>query len=281
MQRDTLLVPLADFHTGSNLALFPNRFWEGKNGINHTPTSNQEKIYQHFEIFCKTVLERRKDRRLIVVVDGDSIEGVHHTSIDVATRDLDEQQHLHIELIDDFRKRVKWQRGDLLYYTRGTELHTTEKENEIAMGAGAQQAASGAYVYDHLELNINGVLVWFVHHGPGAGKGANEGNNLRNWLKDIYWESIKAKSVAPDLTITGHVHTPSYSSYIVHSGGKYRTMHGIILPSWQAKTRYAYKVAPVATNKIGGVTIVISAAGDIRTPNFVIAETESISTIAV
>ncbi len=195
----------------------------------------------------------------------------------MATRDVDEQAQLHLELIADFQKRVDWQRGDLLYYVRGTETHTAEKEHEIAREAGAQ----GECIYDHLQIDVNGALFWFVHHGPGAGKGANEGNILRNWLRDIYWDSVKDKLTSPDLVLSGHVHTPSYNSYVVNDRGKYRTIHAVILPSLQAKTRYAYKVAPVARNKIGGVIIEVSAQGDIRPPVFFLQETHSISRVMV
>jgi len=273
--KDTLLVVLSDMHSGSNNALFPNRFWEGKNGLNHTPTSRQKAIHQQFTLFADYVRETRKNKRVVLVHNGDAIEGVHHNNIDVCTRDINEQADLHVELMNGFMKSIGWTRGDLLYYVTGTESHTGDIEDGTASELGAVQAEDGMFVHDHLQLTINDQPVWFVHHGPGAGKGANEGNGLRNWLRDIYWDAKKENQEPPAMIFTGHVHQPTYNAYIVNDCGEYRVVHGVICPSWQAKTRYAYKVAPVARNKIGGVAVEIRADGEIRLPVFKLMETES------
>lgn len=48
----------------------------------------------------------------------------------------------------------------------------------------------------------------------------------------------------------------------------FKIIHGVILPSWQQKTRYAWQAAPVARNKIGGVYQEIKADGTICNPVF-------------
>jgi len=53
----------------------------------------------------------------------------------------------------------------------------------------------------------------------------------------------------------------------------YHTVHGVICPSWQEKTRYAWKVAPIDTNEIGAVLINIKADGTITEPQILIKET--------
>jgi hypothetical protein len=274
---DALIVPLSDFQTGSNYALFPNRNWAGKNGNTHFPNSKQEAIYKQFVLFCEQVKQERKGKRLVVVMNGDAIEGVHHNNVDVCTRDLNDQAKLHIELVIAFKKAVGWQRGDKLYYVRGTETHTKDIEDDISDHVGAEQFADGSYIADHLCLTINGRELWFVHEGKRAGEGANEGNALRNWLKDIYYDALKAKIKPPDVVYSGHVHQPTYQPFAGNDNMTFHLMHGVILPSWQVKTRFAYRVAPVARNRIGGVTQVITASGDIRMPKFCVCETESVT----
>jgi hypothetical protein len=274
---DALIVPLSDFQTGSNYALFPDRYWEGKNGNTHSPTSRQKAIYQQFIKFTDEVRAERVGKRLVVVVNGDSIEGVHHNNMDVCTRDLNDQADLHIELINKFAELVDWQAGDLLYYVIGTETHTNNLEYDIAKEAGAQQFFDGSYATDHLCLTVNGRELWFVHQGKNAGAGANEGNALRNWLRDIYFDALKAETRPPDVIYSGHFHQPTYQTYVANSNMTFKMVHGIVAPSWQLKTRFAYKVAAVARNRIGGVTQVVTTDGDIRIPKFCVCETESVT----
>lgn len=273
--KDTLLVALSDMHSGSTAALFPNRFWEGKNGLNHTPNARQELIYKHWRVFIDAVKQGRRGKRLVVVNVGDAIEGVHHSGNGIFTRDVNEQAEVHKELMREFVGGVDWQRGDALYYVRGTETHTLEAEHDIARELNAAQYPDGGYAADHFSITINGREAWFVHEGANAGRGANEGNGLRNWLRDIYFDTLKAREKPPDAIYSGHVHTPTYQIYVGNDNGDFRLLHGHVLPSWQAKTRYAYAVAPVAKNRIGGMMQVYTAGGDIRPPQFILSETAS------
>lgn len=279
--KNTLLVVLSDMHSGSSQALFVNRFWKGKNQRNHTSTSRQDGIYKQFQKFGAYIMEARKDKRVILVHDGDAVEGWHHGSKEIITPDPKEQSDIHVELMSIFQSMIGWQRGDQLYYVNGTESHTADVEEDIAKEMNAQQAPDDAYVFNHLELVINGQSCWFVHHGPGSGKGANEGNTVRNWLRDIYWDSVKELKMYPSIVFSGHVHTPTYNSYVVYNGGSYVTLHGVICPSWQYKTRYAYKVAPVQRNKIGGVSVEIRDDGEIKMPVFNLIESDSIGKVVI
>ena len=72
----------------------------------------------------------------------------------------------------------------------------------------------------------------------------------------------------PDMIVTGHVHKPAYETFSMLEGEQVNVMHGMILPSWQRKTRFAYKVAPSEINKIGMAWFGISAGGNISTPEF-------------
>lgn len=283
MPKDTLLVVLSDMHSGSSRALFPNRVVDFKsNGNSHHPNNQQELIYQHWKETGKKIKELRKNKTVVLVHNGDAIEGIHHGTREIAgAANHDEQTSLHVELMEDFKKMIDWQRGDKLYYVTGTETHVLDKESEIAKLAGAQQYDDDLYSCNLLEMTLSGHKVWFVHHGPGAGTGANEGNQMRNWLKGIYFEALKYNKIPPSIVITGHVHQPTYDNFVANDEGTYKLVHGVICPSWQAKTRYANQKAPVAVNKIGAVTFEIKADGEIKTPAFHVMESESITKVSV
>jgi predicted phosphodiesterase len=275
LNKDTLVTVLSDMHSGGSTALFPNRFWQSTTTEhNHTPTHKQASMYRHFENCMEYAAQNRKGKRLIVVHDGDAIEGVHHNSIQVITQNKSEQAGLHIDLMDTFLQRARFSKknGDLLYYVSGTETHTGDVEQSIAKDLSAEKNPEGGRIFDHLELNINGRILWFVHHGKGRGKGANEGNELRNWLRDVFWDCMKVKKQPPDVVVTGHTHTPTWNTYVARNVNDFHMIHGVICPSWQMKTRYGYKVAPVERNEIGAAFVEIKADGEIRTPSILMME---------
>ena len=258
-------------HSGSNYALFPDRPWHGRQ-TSHVPRSGQIAIRKHFEFFADTVKERRKDKRVILVHNGDAIDGDHHSSGDVCTLNQLEQADIHIELMNEFQKRMGWNRGDRLYYTRGTNVHVTDFEPYI--GEQLNAVMDGNRAWELLQLVTNGVLSWFVHHGPKKGRGANRGNALRNWLRSIYYDALQDDAQFPRIVYSGHVHDPDYSVYTAQCKGfQFVNMHAIILPSWQMKTRFAWEKAPVSVNRIGGVLHEIKADGTIRPPEFIIMKT--------
>lgn len=270
MNKDCIHVVISDTHTGSNKALFIDRFWQGE-GHNHTPTARQQVIRSHFEQYAEEVAQKRKGKRVRLIVDGDAIEGLHHGGADICTQAAAEMADIHIELMADFQKRIQWQRGDELYYVKGTEIHTTIWENRIGEQLNAQPNGD-FYAFDFLELETNGVTCWFTHAGKKPGRGANEGNGPRNWLREIYYDCVKDGRKIPSLIYTGHVHDPTYSTFMYREKFVFKQMGYIILPSWQEKTRYAHAVAPVAVNRIGGVTQTIYADGTIAMPQFHIME---------
>jgi hypothetical protein len=282
--KDTVIIVLSDMHSGGSTALFPNRFWESTTTEhNHTPTGRQKILYQHFEACMELAAQNRRGKRLIVVHDGDAIEGVHHDTHQIITPNKAEQSALHIELMNEFLKSVKFNKngGDLLYYVNGTETHTGDVEQSIAKDLRAERNPAGGHVFDLLEMNINGRLLWFVHHGKKRGAGANEGNELRNWLRDVYWDCIKRNVQPPDFIVTGHTHTPAYQNYVIPRDNSFHIIHGVICPSWQEKTRYAHQVSPVDRNEIGAVYLEVRADGEIKTPIILKKETSIGKTIRV
>jgi hypothetical protein len=270
--KDILQVVIADTHSGSNYALFLNREWHGIK-TSHIARAKQVQIRKQFEIYAAEVNQARKDKRVKLVVNGDAIDGDHHRSGDVCTLNEKEQADIHIELMIEFQKRIAWQAGDELYYTKGTQTHVHEQEYYIGRELNAIPDGD-FYAWNILKLESNGVKSWFVHHGPTRGKGVNEGNPARNWLKNIQSDAIKDGTDIPDIVYTGHVHDPTYSSYIYRNKMQFKTMHGIILPCWQMKTDFAYQVAAVQKNKLGGVYHEIKADGTICVPKFSVMDSQ-------
>ena len=265
MKTDTILVPISDLHSGSTKALFPKRFWQFKHNPNFQPSDLQKKLFDHWSSCAEAIKKARRGKRVIVVHNGDAIEGFHHCTPEVVTTLEIEQIEVHIELMDYFMQKIGWEKTDQLYYVTGTETHTNDGENKIGEDLGA--VPNGFFfAWDELKIKINGKEFWFSHHGPTAGKGANRGNAMRAWLRNIFYDWTSEGLKPPDYIITGHSHTPDWGDYIGRLDGGYHKIQGLICPSWQNKTRYAYKKAPHQMNKIGMQYIVITGDGLISDP---------------
>jgi Ni/Co efflux regulator RcnB len=157
--------------------------------MTHTATPLQRRIGDHMKRFCETIAGKRAGSKLILVHNGDAIDGDHHSSGDVCTTNELEQSEIHIELMENIKKMMDWQRGDELHYTRGTHVHVKHWEDYIADKLMAS-------ISERLEIDINGRLFVWSHHGAAAGVGANEGNALRNKIKSLQRKTSFAWQVA-------------------------------------------------------------------------------------
>jgi predicted phosphodiesterase len=276
---ETLLCVLSDMHTGSSTALFPRQGYRGDGTEdNHvSPNDKQKEIHHTFVRFAGEVAKARKGRRLIVVNLGDAVDGFHHGSLQESLFKEKDQSAAHILLMDDFLKRVAFakKKGDELYYVRGTETHVKEVENDIAKELGAMKADTGLFVNEILELNINGLIHVFAHHGKARGTGQNEGNALRNFLANIRADREKDELQRMDVLWSGHTHGQTWNTHIARvRGGQFHEMHGVICPSFQAKTRYALGKVPMAVNSVGGTYVNVGVDGSFGSPHFVVQTTK-------
>lgn len=273
---DTILAVLSDMHTGSSTALFPARGFKakGRDGNHVSPNKKQVEIHPTFIRFAGEVAKARRGKRLIVVHNGDAIDGFHHGSMQESLFKAEDQSDAHIVLMREFLKRVGFKKGDELYYVVGTEAHVKDTENDIAKELKAVRADEDTFVHEILELNINGMVHVFAHHGKDRGKGQNEGNGLRNFLRDIRYDRLKDGLSQIDVLWSGHTHGHTWTSHIARvKGDAFHQMHGVICPSWQSKTRWALGKVPMAVNSVGGVYARISVDGLMGVPRFVVQTT--------
>ena len=265
--RPVHLVPISDLHSGGSTALFPHLNelplggWQFQHNL-VTPSAKQCDMALHWDYCADATATARNGKRMIIVLNGDMVDGIHHHSLQLMTHRPEEQAEVNIWLLKRFVTRAGFdkQKGDLLYMVSGTETHTGDVEYKIGEELGAEPHDHlGAY--DFLPLEINGKLFWFLHQGSGPGRGPNKGDQVRLWLKNKYWQLLEEGQRIPDYIISGHYHDPIYNTYVRPN----HTMHGMILASFQLKTRFGYRIAAVEREKIGIRTIDIGISGEITT----------------
>lgn len=254
---------MGDLHSGSKTALFPNYPMtfklDEKNTFTHLPTSYQISMYDHFIACAKQTKEKAKGKRLKVVMNGDAIDGNHHGTQQLVTTNPKHHSKIHIELMENFLEVCGFsiKNGDELYYVSGTESHTGWEEYGIA----ESMQVWGAQYGDEIMLDINGKRFWWTHQGPRPGKGVKEGNPLRNFAADVYWDCIKENRLPPHMISTSHYHKSSYESF---NDSYAHTTHIEVLPSFQMKTRFGIAASPFQRNDIGMSFNMVTAEGTIH-----------------
>lgn len=272
MAKPVTLIPLADFHTGGTTALHPkykqvNGKWiEQKKGWHyiHNPhyvlNDRQIKIYNHFEKCLAYAAEKRAGNKLAVLVVGDALDGDHHQTHELATRNVAEQKKTHIQLMNFILQKIAFnKRSDLLAYISGTSVHVGDSEDGIAEELGGYHYGGGYYSDAFVELEINGALIWTFHKGVSAGHYPNRGNSAINFMRRVYYQCRSNNVRPPNLIISAHTHDPLHMPWKMDG----HEMHYVILPSWQEKTRYVRDNMPTSINRIGMQLITITGAGQI------------------
>jgi hypothetical protein len=276
--RYVLALP-ADEHCGSSLGLIKDKPFQLHDGGTYTPSKAQKLIYkQWIECWKKIALERKKSR-LIVINDGDAVEGIHHETTQIISCRTSEHKKAHADCMDDGLNIANFNpiNGDKIYYMSGTEEHVgngSQLEEDVAedlMGVVPvwektilndkdEEETVGRYTWDHLSIEVNKVLVDVAHHGGAVGRKAwTTSDGLRSTLKSIYFECLELNRPIPRYWVRAHLHNFVHATY----EGERGIIEGIMLPSFQLKTGYVYKKfgAQVKPADVGMVYIVVNDDG--------------------
>jgi len=270
---DIFLLPTADFQMGSSTALHPNVIRAGDKWIpiedaggwrymhNHHYFLNdkQIRIWNHFNYCLDAARELRKNKKLVILLLGDLIDGDHHGTHELVTANIGEQKDTFIQLFKYIREKLDYRAGDAVFSVDGTFVHTGDEENSIAKEINAYQYADGTYSTAFLQMEINGSWIWAYHKGESAGQGQMRGNTCVNRLKKIYYQCLQEGDRIPDMIISAHTHDSYHATWTAPNG---QTMHYIILPSWQDKTRFVRDNMATNKNKVGIQPIVLKENGE-------------------
>jgi hypothetical protein len=270
--KPVLIFPISDPHIGSTVGLHPNYVdrdgewktvdecggWFYKNNPHYYLNSKQVKIWKHTENSIKmaSALRQKIDADLLLINMGDIIDGDHHQTHQLTTKDEGQQAKTAREFMRWTKEQFDFQHGrDKLFIIEGTESHTRDNEETIAQDLNAEKFSDGASCAPFLELDIQGKLFWFYHHGVSAGYSYTSGNGLYNYIKKIYIDRRMQEKRPPNFIMTGHTHKYDYQTYR-HDGHE---IHGMILPPLQEKTRFTNSLptAIVHETKLGFAPVVV------------------------
>lgn len=259
----TVIAIPADTHSGSCLGLIPPHQWQLDDGGHYDPsTAQREVLWAQWAEAWERVKKLRKGGRLIVIHNGDCVEGTHDRVMAVFSRRRDTQERIHVACMDWALQTAKFKQNDSLYYIRGTAWHTGRgcaSDERIAEDMGAVPARDSAYSHYHLRLNVDGVLLDVAHHGPGPGVRAwTKENSLYHTVKSIYLDCIEESRPVPDAWVRSHFHQwvnpQTYS-------GNHGTITGFLTPAFQLTTPFGIKKSKAIKNASVGMLIIVVKDG--------------------
>ena len=238
MKKPRTLVVLSDLHAGSVVALMPPTF----------VTANEQEVKQnalqawYWKCWLKSlewIDEVIGEDPAALLLNGDLIEGDHHRTTEIISRDIGD----HIEIARLLLKPLA-QRFQKTFITRGTECHTGNVEGALGKLIGAElNPETDKPVFDRLTLDICGVRLIARHHVSTTSRPWLEGNGLGMELAAEQLHAVRNGEPMPKVLCVAHRHV----------AGHYQGGEGLCLatPAWQGMTRHTFKVVPAARCKTG------------------------------
>jgi hypothetical protein len=266
--RRTLIAVVNDLHAGSPFAVCPAQ-WRFPTGTPFHPNELQTAILAHWCDCWQKVRTLRKGARLIVIVLGDVIEGLHHETTQIETSRVDVQEAWAIAIIEAGLELAKFNnRADRIYFVSGTPAHdgnggqSLERVARAVLDLDANDSTRAAH--DVLRLSVNGVR-FDATHKPGSGPGARAhtlGNAFHGWLRSLYFTALEDGQAPPRYVLTAHHH--NYLRRDVHATRGHVAMTGYICPSWKVKDEHVYQIAPFALSSVGMLAFDVAADGAVQ-----------------
>jgi len=244
---------VSDIHAGCQLGLCPPEGVMLDEGGTYMPNNIQIHMGEHWQEFWKKwvpMVTRRQPYG--IVINGDTIDGIHHHSTHQITHNLTDQSKIAETILRPIVEKAK---GGL-YMVRGTEAHvgpSGAKEEELAKNLGAIPNEFGQYARYELWLRVGDALVHFLHHIGTTSSNAYEATAINKELTEEFNEASRWREEPPDIIIRSHRHRHLKITIPTAKGEAIAE----VTPGWQAKTPFMWRIAGarLAPPQFGGIII--------------------------
>jgi len=246
-------VLVGDQHCGCRLGLCPPGGVPLDDGGRYEQSAAQKVVWSWWREFWDKYVPAVAGRgKLVVVLGGDLIEGVHHRATTPISHNIGDQTALAEEVLAPVAKRAT---GGL-YVVRGTEAHvgsSATDEEKLARQLGAIPNEAGQSARYDLRLKLGPWVLHDLHHvGAGCGVSTSPGHLARE-LADEYAAASQWGTTAPDIIVRHHVHRMAEVRVATARG------LGVAcsVPAWQLKTPFTWRIrgGRVEPPQIGGLVV--------------------------
>ena len=213
-------------------------------------------MYQSWEDFWNKATDKLEEhdidpRNQINVFNGDMVDGDHHGTAQIASRNMKEQHQIAADVLM-YPMLMNPQAST--FFISGTESHVgkqAEYEELLAQDfEGMIDPETGNYSSYHRRMEVGGLLFDFQHHGRAGYRPWTKGSNIALLAAEITDRHLWAGERNPDFAIRSHVHQFADS-------GNAAPTRAVTTPAWQLKSMFAHRVAAESLSSIGGLLILV------------------------
>lgn len=240
---------VSDLHCGSTLGLCHPDGQQLDDGGHYIPSAAQRKMWDCWSEYWSRVKEVAKGANLIVIVNGDAVDGDHHNTPQIVSRNLAATQHEIAERVLGPAMRLA---PAAIHLVRGTESHVGASaafEERLARSLGAPKCPStGAHSRWHLQIDSHGVLLDFAHHGRLGTRPWTKMTGPSTLASEILLAAAKHGTKPPDVAFRSHYHQEAdtfdnYPTRLIQTRG------------WQLSTAFVHRIAAGSLPQIGGLIV--------------------------
>ena len=250
------LICISDTHCGCRTGLCPPQTIHFDYGGYYVPSNFQQKVWAWWEEFQNVWIPTvTRGEPWDLLHNGDAIDGTHHGSTTQISQNINDQVTI-AELALGPLVAACRASGGKYYHVRGTEAHvgkSGEYEERLAKNLGAEPDAEGHFARYELWKRVGDALVHALHHIGTSGSMAYETSAVMNEIAQMYTNAARWDEEPPDFVVRGHRHKHIEVRLKTYKGWA----TGVVIPSWQGKTPFAWKVpgARITEPQFGGVLI--------------------------
>lgn len=241
-RRPELVLVLSDLHVGSTVGLLPPQYRtiEG-NAIELNAV--QAFLWDAWRDMLRWVEDTTAGANYAVVINGDLIEGDHHGTKQIWSKDTSDHVAAAAEVLQPVLSRASH-----FFIVQGTESHTNNHEISLGKILRAQNNPdTGLPAFTRLHLTVHGCRCAFSHHIGTATRSWTKATALAAALAEERTQAIKNGEQVPQVVVRSHRHT--FDSYTDGRGSV------VVTPPWQMLTRFGHKVVPDARCQPGAVLL--------------------------
>jgi hypothetical protein len=246
------IIVVSDLHIGSNAGLCPPEGYALPDGNRYQQNIYQKTTWRYWVHFWKEIVPKRihNCRKVVVVVNGDAIDGVHHNTTSIMSTSWETQERAAVEVLKKINKY------DGMFIVRGTEAHVdvgAQSEERIGRQVGAAKNEIGEYSSYQVWLDVEGLLFQFAHHIAVTSSAAYESSAPMREMIAGLTDAMQWDRKLPDVFVRSHRHR-FIEVPLPTTRGRIRS---VITPGWQLKTPHVERIDRMRMPHIGGVVFVV------------------------
>lgn len=236
-QQDCIVAVVSDLHSGSTVGLCPPIVTLDDGG-EYRQSRAQGWLWENWLDFWRRMGQLKKDTRLplVVIINGDLVDGDHHNTSQIITRNPNTQIDIALEVLEPLR----WE-ANAIFETRGTEVHTGGSgwvEERVAKEIGTRSdEANGTHSFWHLLAEFGGVLFDIAHHPETTSRLPHtKGADSNRIAAMLIMEYGGRGERIPNVALRGHIHS------FRDSGTTHGSIRVFTTPAWQLTTGFGHRI---------------------------------------